>query len=134
MTRLEQIQKEIDSIQHMNVYAIKSTSEEVLKFYKQNEQRLNELPQNKFDKWSAISEVLGKCELKEKLSKVKSILLRVIRLERHAYAPEMNKLHFSHTMVNIPQMTSIEDAVKHVVRSMSIDQLQSLIHSNKIMK
>lgn len=39
----------------------------------------------------------------------------VIFLERHAYAPEMNKLHFNgNKKYNVPQCISIEQALIHL--------------------
>ena len=39
----------------------------------------------------------------------------VKRLERHAYAPEMNKLHMNDgTVYNVPQQKTIVDAINYI--------------------
>lgn len=41
---------------------------------------------------------------------------QVYRLERHAYAPELNTLHFiNNSSVKVPQMTSIDTAIDYVI-------------------
>jgi hypothetical protein len=36
-------------------------------------------------------------------------------LERHAYAPEMNKLHFVNgDIINVPQMKTIKEALNYI--------------------
>ena len=39
----------------------------------------------------------------------------ILGLERHAYAPELNKLHFTDgTTENVPQCTTIKDALAYL--------------------
>tara|TARA_R100000951_G_C2500602_1_gene137286 strand:+ start:270 stop:419 length:150 start_codon:yes stop_codon:yes gene_type:complete len=42
-------------------------------------------------------------------------LKNVKGLERHAYAPEMNKLHLSSGKIyKVPQQTNINDAIRYI--------------------
>ena len=52
-----------------------------------------------------------------RLRAYKRTLKDVKFLERHAYAPEMNKLHTNKGVFNTPQKTSIKEAIKYLVFS-----------------
>ena len=126
MNRIETIKKEL-KVNISNVYKFKETKKEVLDFYLSNIDKINSLKQSTFDNYSFLSEVLQKCERKEKRSFTDKIYKKVIKLERHAYAPEMNKLHFKKDIfIKVPKCTNIESAVLHCIKTLSINQLKNL--------
>ena len=41
---------------------------------------------------------------------------KVVKLERHVYAPELNCVHLKDsTIINTPQKTTIEDAIEYII-------------------
>ncbi len=126
MTRLETIKKELrTSIQ--GVYKFKETKKEVIDFYTKNESKLDSIKKETFNNYSFLTEVLQKCELKEKQSFNKKIFKKVIKLEVHRYAPELNKLHlFNNNTINTPKCTNIENAIAYVIKAFSINQLKNI--------
>tara|TARA_R110000851_G_scaffold316229_1_gene479216 strand:- start:173 stop:592 length:420 start_codon:yes stop_codon:yes gene_type:complete len=139
MDRIAHIKKQIIYPNMEGVYEFKKTKKEVLNYYIKNIDRLNKLPEQEFLKYNFLIEVLKKCEVKEKSSKVTSIYSRVYKLERHKYAPELNKLEFiqhdgDHVYVSAEKQTDIENAVAYLLISMSLKQINNLIETTKIIK
>lgn len=123
-TRINIIKKELN-LKMPGVYKFAETKREVLKQYSDKLDQLNLIPEDKFNNYSFLSEVLRKCEGKEKQKYTSKILKNVTKLERHSYAPELNKLHFKNTFISAPQKITIEDAIKHVINTSSLHQLKN---------
>jgi hypothetical protein len=114
------------------LYKVKETKKEMLNFYASNIDRLNSISIEQMNKHSFISELIHKCEQKEKSSKVKFIMNRVKGLETHAYAPEMNELVFNNNEVfKAPQAKTIEEAVTMFISKSSLIQIKNLIYRTK---
>ena len=129
----------MDRIAHIKKQIIYPNMEGVYEFKKTKKEVLNKLPEQEFLKYNFLIEVLKKCEVKEKSSKVTSIYSRVYKLERHKYAPELNKLEFiqhdgDHVYVSAEKQTDIENAVAYLLISMSLKQINNLIETTKIIK
>lgn len=137
MDRIAHIKNQI--IDMPGIYKFKETRKEVIGFYMHKIDRLNLVPEQDFLRHNFLTEVLEKCEVKEKASKITPIHDRVYRLERHRYAPELNKLEFiqhdgDHVYVSTENQTDIENAIVYLLRSMSLKQINNLILTTKIIK
>lgn len=136
MTRLEKIKKQIKPCK---AYKFDESAKEVIQYYSENEERLNGISEDSFVNHSFMGEVLRKCEIKEKQSKAPSVYSRVLKLEIHKYAPELNRLHFvsndGETIVfKTPAETSIEGAIKLFIQKSSVEQIKGLIRNCKVLK
>ena len=136
MTRLEQVKQQIKPC---NAYKFKETAKEVIQFYSDNEERLNQISKEFFNSYSFMNEVLRKCESKQKMSKISNIYNRVFRLSVHRYAPQMNCLHFINyndeiVVFKTPSKTNIDDAVYYLINKSSIGEISRLTKDCKIIK
>lgn len=138
MKRIERIRKELKDISHMNVYKIHEVIKERLKFYESHVNELENLKQERFDKFSFSNEVLSICEFMDKERRTSKILKRVVSLERHKYAPELNKLIFcskdGYMGVKVNGATTIDDGVKELLKSMSIEHIDNIIDICKVIR
>lgn len=137
MTRLESIEKQINTPTLLKLYKGKQCIKEILRFYKKNEKKLNDFDLDKFESHNFVAEVVNKSYIKQKESKVQQIVNRVYRLEIHVHSPEQNKIYFSLKnneiiFYKVPSITTIEDAVLHIIKSHSIEGLNELIKGTKI--
>ena len=125
-TRLDIIKKELNhNIQA--VYKFKETKKEVIEFYTNNESKLNLVKKETFDNYSFLTELIEKCETKQKQSFSKKILNKIVKLERHRYAPNMNKTHLpNNETIKTPECININQAVAHIIKTLSINQLEKL--------
>jgi hypothetical protein len=136
LTRLEQLTNEANSIM-TKAYKLKEVRSNLLAHYKKHEDLLNSETEEKFNSYSIISHILAICEFKEKESKTESLKKRVLKLERHKYAPEMNKLHFTTTdgklrTVETPQCTTIDKAIRSIIVNKDLPFIQTLLYTTKI--
>lgn len=132
MENLEYIIHELKQAPSTGIFKVKETKKEMLNFYTKEKERLEKVPIEEMRKYSFISELLQKCEQKEKASKTKQVLNRVKGLERHEYAPEMNKLVFNNDEVfSVPQIKTIEKAVEVFINKSSLSQIKKIIYRVK---
>lgn len=134
--KLNYIKNEIKTAPKTGIYKIKETSKEVLDFYTNKKEVLEKVSFEQLKKYSFVSEILIKCESKEKLSFTKNILDRVYRLETHSFAPELNRLNFINNKgviieVKTPQKTTIDESVCYLIESFSLIQIKDLIITTK---
>jgi len=125
-TRLDTVKKELKH-NMQGVYKFKETKKEVLEFYTNNESKLNSVKKETFNNYSFLTEVLQKCELKEKQSFSNKILKKVIKLERHKYNPTSNKIHLvNDKTINTPKCINIEGSVAYIIKTFSLNQLKNI--------
>lgn len=90
--KLDYILKEINSVQNHNAH-VKNAKEIKVKYYKLSKDQLKNTPPSKILNHSFAGEVLWLGEqLEKKVIINKIIATKKIALERHKYAPELNKV------------------------------------------
>ena len=134
--KLNYIKNEIKNTPKNGIYKIEEIKKEVLDFYINKKEMLENVSFENLKNYSFVSEILKKSELKEKLSFTKNILDRVYRLETHSFAPELNRLNFINNKgviieVKTPQKTTIDESVCYLIESFSLIQIKDLIITTK---
>lgn len=66
----------------------------------------------------------------EKTEFVNRKLKKHINLERHMYAPELNKIHIFSTEIKAAKITEISEAIQYLVRFYSLSDLQRMALNN----
>jgi len=66
----------------------------------------------------------------EKTEFVNRKLKKHISLERHMYAPELNKIHIFSTEIKSARITEISEAIKYLIRFYSLNDLQRMAVDN----
>lgn len=125
MEKLNYIIQELNRVNKYNKFVIEAVNERK-KFYSNSLDKLENIPFEKIKNFSFISEALRKAEDLEKLNFAPKILDKVIKLETHQYSPELNKLHFKNHFVQVPQVTTIAEAITQIIKSNSITSLNKL--------
>lgn len=124
--KLEFITKSINSIPGTAKH-IATAKKERIQYYSDNIDRLINVSEEQLTKHNFQIEVLNASQMILKRNLLPKLLKKVYRLERHQYAPEMNKLHFTNNeFVKVPQRKTIEDALTCVINTMSLEHLQKL--------
>lgn len=113
-------------------YKAKECKKEVLDFYISSSHKLSSVKDDQFNNFSFTSQVLDLSEHKKKATLVDRVKKRVLKLERHSYAPEMNNLHFNNgETFKTPQVIDINEAIKYYMLKSSVEQIQSLCNRVK---
>lgn len=124
--KLQFITKAINSVPGVAKH-IAAAKKERIKYYSDNIDRLINVSEEQLTKHNFSVEVLNASQMILKRNLLPKLLKKVYRLERHQYAPELNKLHFTNNeFVKVPQRKTIEDALTCVVNTMSLEHLQKL--------
>jgi hypothetical protein len=124
--KLQFISKSISSVPGNAKHILKAKKER-LQYYNENIERLINVSEEQLKNHNFTNEVLNASQMILKRNLLPKLLKKVYRLERHAYAPEMNKLHFKNNeFVKVPQRKTIEDALTCVINTMSLDHLIKL--------
>lgn len=111
----------INSISHIGLYKAAECKKERLQFYKDNAERLGKVKESDLVNHSFYGEIkdLSRMKLAAKINSGK----KVKSLERHSFAPELNKLHLVDGRIfSVPQMKTIEGALN----KLTFDQLKSI--------
>jgi len=81
----------------------------------------------KINDYNFSTEIINHAYNLRKSALIPKIMKQIIKLERHAYAPELNCLHFTKNRnVKVPQNTTIENALTFLINTMSLEQLTEL--------
>jgi len=129
-SRLEEIKNRLRSAPE-SLYKRAEIKKDMLKFYADNSEKLEEVTEKQFNAYSFASELCQRCEQAEKESKRKKLEKLVSGLERHQYAPELNKLVFvSGQKIGTPQAQDTKQALNHLIKNSSITKLNSIILNN----
>lgn len=97
-----------------------------INYYSENLTLLSQLDPNFIENYNFTNEVLNFSFELEKLNYISKKLLKYISIERHAYAPELNKIHILNKEIKAPQITDINAAVKFLINSFSIESLKQI--------
>jgi len=128
MENLQLIQTKISSIKE-NTRFVKLAKAERLEYYTENSNKLENLPVGKIEKYDFKSEIFYTALNLEKIDYFKKHKYKLISgLERHAYAPELNKIYFRNNKIEIavPTCNTIEEAVKYIVKNQNLEQIKSI--------
>jgi hypothetical protein len=125
--KLNYILTEIKQTPKEGVYKIKECIKDRIDFYSKDINKLENISFEKLKKHSFVSETLYISETKQKQSYKKKLLSKILKLERHLYAPEMNKIHFKNKTVRVPQQTDIYNSIDYIIRVSSINEIKNLI-------
>jgi hypothetical protein len=122
--KLNYIISEIESLKPFNIY-VKKAIKERKEFYISLSDKLEELPLENIKKYNFRAEVLKKAEALEKQKYISKFLDILVKLEVHAYAPEMNILHFKKHYIRVPQAKTISEAIAQIINNNSLNSLKN---------
>lgn len=125
MEKLKYINKEIESLKTFNKY-MKQAIKERKQFYKDKASLLEAITLENIKKYSFKAEVLKRAEILEKQNFAPKLLDKVIKLETHQNAPELNRLHFRNHHINVPQAKTIAEAIAQIINNNSITSIIKL--------
>ncbi len=126
MEKLEYIIKELNNIKAFNKYMLKAIKDRK-EFYTNNCEKLESISFEKIEKHSFLSEVLQQTENLEKIKFSSKLLKKVVKIETHAYAPELNLLHFKNHHIKTPQAKTIAEAITQIINNNSLTSLNKMI-------
>lgn len=127
MNKLKYIINELNSIKPSNKYVSEAIKERV-KYYNDTAHMLENVTEQQILNFCFLSEVLRKAEILEKQKFYKILIDKAVKLEVHKYAPELNKLHFKRRQINVPQATTITDAITQIISKNSLTSLNGFIY------
>jgi len=105
------------------LYKLRECIKERIEFYTEMQDKLTLLSEVDLVNHSFRGEVIRLSEFKEKIMLTNKLVKKVECLERHSFAPEMNKLHFKNGgFFSTPQMLTIEAALN----SLELNQLKAI--------
>ena len=125
MTNTEIIEERLNSVDPKNKWEEKAVEFWKQFYLKDHAEEVKELPKSKVVGFLARFVVISKAIEFEKQDIIRN---KTVKLERHAYAPEMNCLHFENgSKYSTPQMKDIESAVKYVAKCISGMELEQCV-------
>lgn len=127
MNKLKYIINELNSIKPSNKYVSEAIKERV-KYYNDTAHMLENVTEQQILNFCFLSEVLRKAEILEKQKFYKILINKAVKLERHEYAPELNKLHFKGRKIDTPKATTIVDAISQIISNSSLTSLNGFIY------
>lgn len=127
MNKLKYIINELNNIKPSNRYVSEAIKERV-KYYNDTAHMLENVTDEQILKFCFLSEVLRKAEILEKQKFYKILIDKAVKLERHEYAPELNKLHFKRRKIDTPKATTITDAISQIITTNSLTCLNGLMY------
>lgn len=128
MERLKQIKEQLKTAPKTGVYKLKETKKEMLNFYGSKLKDLEKVSEETFKKHCFVSELIKRCEQKERRSYIPKLKKIIKGLERHVYAPELNELQtIKGNVYKTPQKTEIDNAIEFIVFNNSISKIRSII-------
>jgi hypothetical protein len=128
MKNLQLIQTKINAIKQ-NTRFIKLAKAKRIEYYSDHVSELEGLHVDTIEKHNFLAEILEAALNIEKLYYFEKNKYKLISgLERHAYAPELNKIYFRNNTIEIkvPKCNTIEEAVKYIVTNQNLDQIKTI--------
>jgi hypothetical protein len=112
--KLKYILDEINEVQNYNLH-VKKAKEIKIEYYKLSEKQLKDVPPSKILQHSFGGEVLSLGEMLEKKEIINKIIAtKKIKVVRHKFAPELNKLQIlgkEKNIINAPNVIKISESV-----------------------
>ena len=125
MQNISIINQKINSVYSTHKF-INKAKKQRLEFYYENLARVNSLDAQYINNYNFENEVLNLSFQLEKLNYINKSLLKNISIERHLYAPELNKILIFNKEIKAPQITDISAAVKFLINNFSIESLKQI--------
>jgi hypothetical protein len=97
-----------------------------IEYYSDIQDRLENLSIDRIEGFNFNIEVLNLAFDLEKLDFIEKKLWKLIGIERHAYAPELNKILINGLEIKAPKVNSMETAVKFLSNNWSLESLKQL--------
>ena len=112
--KLDYILNEINEVQNYNLH-VKNAKEIKIEYYKLSEKQLKDVPPSKILQHSFGGEVLSLGEMLEKKEIINKIIAtKKIKVVRHKFAPELNKLQIigkEKNTIDAPYLIKISESV-----------------------
>jgi hypothetical protein len=124
-TKIEIIEQKISAVFSKHQF-IENAKKIKIEFYGSNIERLEDLPIEKIESYNFAPEVLRLSFELEKLAYIEKNLWDHIKIERHAYAPELNKILIKGYDIKAPGVDDMEKAIKFLCDLFSIEDLKNL--------
>jgi hypothetical protein len=124
-TKIKVIEQKINAVYSTHKF-IENAKKIKIEFYGSNIERLEALPIEKIESYNFAPEVLRLSFELEKLTYIEKNLWDHIKIERHVYAPELNKIFIKGYDIKAPQVDNMEKAIKFLCDLFSIDDLRNL--------
>jgi hypothetical protein len=124
-TKIKVIEQKINAVYSTHKF-IENAKKIKIEFYGSNIERLEALPIEKIESYNFAPEVLRLSFELEKLTYIEKNLWDNIKIERHVYAPELNKIFIKGYDIKAPQVDNMEKAIKFLCDLFSIDDLRNL--------
>jgi hypothetical protein len=124
-TKIEVIEQKINAVYSKHKF-INNAKKIKVEFYGSNIERLEALPIEKIESYNFAPEVLRLSFELEKLTYIEKNLWDHIKIERHAYAPELNKILIKGSYIKAPKVDNMEKAIKFLCENWSIERLKEL--------
>lgn len=132
MNKLLYILNEINKIDNYNLH-IKNAKEIKVKYYTLHKDSLNKVSDNIVLKHNFGSEVLKLGELLEKKLLINKIIsTKKIKIERHSFAPEINKTYFNNKSISTPYVTEISKKITIQKQLKNHNYINLIQHLNKL--
>jgi hypothetical protein len=128
MQNLQLIQNKINAITQ-NARFIKIAKAKRLKYYTENASKVLSLENETIEKHDFKAEILEAALKIEKMYYFEKHKYKLISgLERHAYAPELNKIYFRNNSIEIavPKCNTIDDMIKYIVINQNLEQIKTI--------
>jgi len=109
--KLKYILDQVNSVAEDSEF-IKQAKKNRIKFYTRKANLLSEISMFKIYSFSFQDEIIRDSQQIEKVKLIQKFLnSQNIRLERHSFAPELNKVYFNKRIINTPHVAEIEKEV-----------------------
>ena len=109
--KLKYILDQVNSVAEDSEF-IKQAKKNRIKFYTRKTNLLSKISMSKIYSFSFQDEIISDSQKIEKVQLIQKFLnSQNIQLERHSYAPELNKIYFNKRIVKTPHVAEIEKEV-----------------------
>lgn len=125
MQNISIINQKINSVYSTHKF-INKAKKQRLAFYYENLESVNNLDAQYINNYNFENEVLNLSFQLEKLNYINKSLLKHISLERHAYAPELNKIIIFNKQISAPKIADINAAVLFLINNFSIELIKQI--------
>ena len=124
MNKIEAIKKAIRNVQLNGIVHVQAKEEMEQMYCVDNAHNLDRLSEEAIKKHDWKGEVVSRAKLIQRMNLIKG---RFFRLERHAFAPEMNCVHFKNgAKIPTPQIKDVLLAQIHIAKKYDLEKLRTL--------
>jgi hypothetical protein len=125
MQNISIINQKINAVYSKHKF-INEAKKQRLEYYQHNLDRVNIIDTDFIQKYDFTNEVLNLSFYLEKLHYINKSLLKHISLERHVYAPELNKILIFNKQISAPKIADINAAVLFLINNFSIELIKQI--------